>query len=415
MKNRYFLTTILIISFIIILVMILTNNIIQFDNKIYDTIFSIRNDFFDTFFKTITTFGNTINILCITVLLLILLSKKDRNILGVTVLITVLLNQAVKYIIQRTRPNHVSLIRQGGYSFPSGHAMISIAVYGFLIYFVNKKIKNKYLKYLTIILLLLLILGIGCSRIYLGVHYPSDVLAGYILSLIILIIVTNKFNQDEESAISQSIMLEIERIRKKGILFCVCTNGTYQEVLEYNKDFPFIDYIISLNGSYIYDVLKEQCIAKKKIAISNIKKISTIFEGYNILYYTENNIYEEAQEAEKKDIYKIEVEIEKEEEREKLSKLNINSSIFIKKDKMYLEIVSGKNSMFSGVDQIGLKNNFALKDVIAVCANESDYSLVTNIPYSYVIKDSCKKLEKATRRKISKNPKEGIEIFLKKI
>lgn len=220
---------------------------------------------------------------------------------------------------------------------------------------------------------------------------------------------------DEESAISQSIMLEIERIRKKGILFCVCTNGTYQEVLEYNKDFPFIDYIISLNGSYIYDVLKEQCIAKKKIAISNIKKISTIFEGYNILYYTENNIYEEAQEAEKKDIYKIEVEIEKEEEREKLSKLNINSSIFIKKDKMYLEIVSGKNSMFSGVDQIGLKNNFALKDVIAVCANESDYSLVTNIPYSYVIKDSCKKLEKATRRKISKNPKEGIEIFLKKI
>ena len=57
---------------------------------------------------------------------------------------------------------------------------------------------------------------------------------------------------------------------------------------------------------------------------------------------------------------------------------------------MYLEIVSGKNSMFSGVDQIGLKNNFALKDVIAVCANESDYSLVTNIPYSYVIKDSCK-------------------------
>ena len=195
MKNRYFLTTILIISFIIILIMILTNNIIQFDNKIYDTIFSIRNDFFDTFFKTITTFGNTINILCITVLLLILLSKKDRNILGVTVLITVLLNQAMKYIIQRTRPNHVSLIRQGGYSFPSGHAMISIAVYGFLIYFVNKKIKNKYLKYLTIILLLLLILGIGCSRIYLGVHYPSDVLAGYILSLIILIIVTNKFNQ----------------------------------------------------------------------------------------------------------------------------------------------------------------------------------------------------------------------------
>ena len=80
---------------------------------------------------------------------------------------------------------------------------------------------------------------------------------------------------DEEDAISQATMLEIERIRKKGILFCVCTNRTYQEVLEYNNDFPFIDYIISLNGSYIYDVSRKQCMAKKKIAISNIKKIST--------------------------------------------------------------------------------------------------------------------------------------------
>ena len=220
---------------------------------------------------------------------------------------------------------------------------------------------------------------------------------------------------DEEGAISQSIMLEIERIRKKGIIFCVCTNKTYQEVLEYNKDFPFVDYIISLNGSYIYDVLKEQCIAKKKLAISNIKKISTIFDGYNINYYAENTIYTKSEEPEKKDIYKIEVEIETEEEKEKLNKLNVNNSIFIEKDKMYLEIVSGKNSMFSGVDQIGLKNNFALKDIIAICSNESDYSLVTNIPCSYVIKDSCKKLEQVTRRRIDKNQKEGIEQFLKRI
>ena len=54
---------------------------------------------------------------------------------------------------------------------------------------------------------------------------------------------------DDEYAIKKSIMLEIERIRKKGLLFCVCTNRTYQEVLEYNRDFPFIDYIVALNGS----------------------------------------------------------------------------------------------------------------------------------------------------------------------
>ena len=195
MKKRYILTIVLLIAFIIVMSMVLTNNTVQFDNKIYNAIFDIRNDFFDIFFKSITKFGNIIIIFCITVLLLISLSKKDRNILGVTVLITVLLNQIIKYIIHRSRPDHVRLIKQEGYSFPSGHAMISIAVYGFLIYFANKKVKNKYLKYFIISLLVLLILGIGCSRIYVGVHYPSDVLAGYILSLIILIIVTSKFNQ----------------------------------------------------------------------------------------------------------------------------------------------------------------------------------------------------------------------------
>ena len=195
MKKRYILTKVLLIAFIIVMSLVLTSNTVQFDNHIYNAIFSIRNDFFDIFFKSITKFGNIIIIFFITVLLLLSLSKKDRNILGVTVLITVLLNQIMKYIIHRSRPDYVRLIKQGGYSFPSGHAMISIAVYGFLIYFVNKKVKNKGLKYFIISLLVLLILGIGCSRIYVGVHYPSDVLAGYILSLIILIIVTSKFNQ----------------------------------------------------------------------------------------------------------------------------------------------------------------------------------------------------------------------------
>lgn len=195
MKKRYILTITLFIFYIIIMGMILTNSFVKIDNDIYTNIFHLRNSFFDNFFTTITKFGNTISIFCITVVLLIFLSKKDRYILGTTVLVTVLLNQLVKYTIQRPRPNHMKLIKQGGYSFPSGHSMISIAIYGFLIYFVNKNIKNNYLKYFIISILVLLILGIGCSRIYVGVHYPSDVLAGYILSSIILITIISIFNQ----------------------------------------------------------------------------------------------------------------------------------------------------------------------------------------------------------------------------
>ena len=98
------------------------------------------------------------------------------------------LNTIIKNIIQRPRPDHLRLIKQGGYSFPSGHSMIAVCVYGTLIYLVHKKVKNKKIKILLEVLLTLLILLIGISRIYVGVHYPSDVLTGYLISIIILIV-----------------------------------------------------------------------------------------------------------------------------------------------------------------------------------------------------------------------------------
>ena len=63
---------------------------------------------------------------------------------------------------------------------------------------------------------------------------------------------------DSEEAIARTTISEIDRIRKKGIYFSVSTNGLNQEVLDYNKDFSFVDYIISLNGSCVYDVNKNK-------------------------------------------------------------------------------------------------------------------------------------------------------------
>lgn len=91
----------------------------------------------------------------------------------------------MKYFIGRDRP--VNPIGEAdGYSFPSGHATIAIVFFSLLVYFMKNHLTNLYLKYSLIFLCLLLILGIGFSRIYLGLHWFSDVVAGYALGLFCL-------------------------------------------------------------------------------------------------------------------------------------------------------------------------------------------------------------------------------------
>ncbi len=82
-----------------------------------------------------------------------------------------------------------------GYSLPSGHSMVSLAFYGLIIYFIYKNIENKHIKWTLIAVLSLLIVFIGISRIYLGVHYTSDVLAGFLLAIPYLIIYISTFNK----------------------------------------------------------------------------------------------------------------------------------------------------------------------------------------------------------------------------
>lgn len=188
MKKKDYILIILLLLVALITTLVVTNNITQFDDVTYNFIFSLRNNFLDIFLKGITKLGNTIPILCIVIILLIKFEKKDRILLGSNVILSVLVNTIIKNIVQRPRPDHLRLIKQGGYSFPSGHSMIAICVYGTLIYLVHRKVKNRKIKVALEILLTIIILLIGISRIYVGVHYPSDVITGYLISIIILII-----------------------------------------------------------------------------------------------------------------------------------------------------------------------------------------------------------------------------------
>ncbi len=155
------------------------------------------SDFATPIAKFITNFGGAIFIIALTALLVIAIKNKKMGLSIFTnlVIITVL-NQSLKRILQRPRPTEYRIIQETGYSFPSGHSMISMAFYGYLIYLIYRYVKNKYIKWLSISLLSILICLIGISRIYLGVHYTSDVLGGFLISisyLVIYISAVNKF------------------------------------------------------------------------------------------------------------------------------------------------------------------------------------------------------------------------------
>ena len=149
------------------------------------------SDFTTPIAKFITNFGGAIFLIILTITLFILIKNKK---IGLSIILNLIvitgLNQILKYILHRPRPTEYRLIEETGFSFPSGHSMVSMAFYGYLIYLIYKYVKNKDLKWISIVLLSILICSIGISRIYLGVHYTSDVLGGFLISLSYLIVYT---------------------------------------------------------------------------------------------------------------------------------------------------------------------------------------------------------------------------------
>jgi membrane-associated phospholipid phosphatase len=117
---------------------------------------------------------------------------------------SLLLMFGLKLIFRRDRPDSPLLQAAKGFSFPSGHALMSVTFYGLLMLIIWQNVKQAWLKWTLSVVLLLLILAIGLSRIYLRVHYASDVLAGFAVGLVWLLL-------------SLWILSKVEKYSKKNI------------------------------------------------------------------------------------------------------------------------------------------------------------------------------------------------------
>ena len=156
---------------------------------------SISNPFFDFLFQLITICGEQIVLIVIISIIYWALDKKFGEYIAYSVLTSVLLNNAVKDIFKMKRPigeEGIRTLREKtatGYSFPSGHTQSSASFYGAMAIYLKKKAMY--------IIATIMIILIGFSRLYLGVHYPKDVIVGGILGVLTSLICYKLYNRFE--------------------------------------------------------------------------------------------------------------------------------------------------------------------------------------------------------------------------
>ena len=175
------------IGFGIIALLVVKRQIAPFDNTIISFVQGFESPVWTQVMKFFTLLGSTPFVFICSLITLFLLYKIFKHRTELIVFITamagsIILNQVLKHLFHRARPVIHRLIEERGYSFPSGHSMMSVTFYGILAVLLWRHIPNRTGRNLLVLVAALLVVAVGTSRIYLGVHYPSDVLGGYLVS-----------------------------------------------------------------------------------------------------------------------------------------------------------------------------------------------------------------------------------------
>nr|WP_200892460.1 phosphatase PAP2 family protein [Aliterella atlantica] len=160
------------------------------DVRILLAIRRLHNTLLDQAMMGITFIGDPsiLLVVCVGVAIWLLRQKQrsEATTLAIAAIGAIALNVLLKHLFSRARPMlWERIVDVGQYSFPSGHAMVSMVIYGFIGYLLATRYRRQ--RVWIVSLIVLLILAIGFSRMYLGVHWPTDVAAGYAAGLVWLI------------------------------------------------------------------------------------------------------------------------------------------------------------------------------------------------------------------------------------
>lgn len=177
---------------LLVLTIILVSRNHSIDNRVFAAIAPYTSPGLTDLMHFFSFLGNHIFLSPVSLLLVICFLIRKRKWMAIetaTVMISsVLLMSLLKRLVQRERPPYPMVEGITNFSFPSGHSFMSMVFYGLMIWYAAAYIERKWLRVSSILLLSLLIAAIGFSRIYLRVHYASDVVAGFCFAYIWLLI-----------------------------------------------------------------------------------------------------------------------------------------------------------------------------------------------------------------------------------
>lgn len=188
-KVRIIILSLMLIIFFTLGFMVKDSNEgILFDVNIMEYIHNNTNPIILSLMKFISFIGSERFLFpAVTMAIAYTLVKKRYYISKLLLLSTLgsyLLNYLLKQIFHRTRPIEYFLVNQGGLSFPSGHSMVTMTFYSTLAFLLAKKVDNNRKKRLIHIIAFVMICLMGISRLYLGVHWPTDVIGGFLAGYI---------------------------------------------------------------------------------------------------------------------------------------------------------------------------------------------------------------------------------------